>query len=77
MARMSVAAPLSGEPVSTFDAQTSAMPASKTRGGLLIVSRRPGLQTALAWGWLEDASETLEKVDRLLALLWRLTHPRK
>jgi len=37
---------------------------------------RAALQTALAWGWLEDASEALAKVDRLLALLWRLTHPR-
>ena len=35
-----------------------------------------GLQTAIAWGWIEDASEALGKLDRLLALLWRLTHPR-
>ena len=34
------------------------------------------LETAIAWGWLEDASEALGKLDRLLALLWRLTHPR-
>jgi four helix bundle protein len=38
---------------------------------------RAALQTAAAWGWLEDACEALAKVDRLLALLWRLTHPRK
>jgi hypothetical protein len=37
---------------------------------------RAALQTASAWGWLEDASEALAKVDRLLALLWPLTHPR-
>ena len=37
---------------------------------------RAALQTAAAWGWLEDASEALAKVDRLLALPWRLTHPR-
>ena len=37
---------------------------------------RAGLKTAIAWGWLEDASEALGKLDRLLALLWRLTHPR-
>jgi four helix bundle protein len=37
---------------------------------------RAALQTAAAWGWLEDVSEALEQVDRLLALLWRLTHPR-
>ena len=35
-----------------------------------------GLQTAIAWGWIEDASEPLSRLDRLLALLWRLTHPR-
>ena len=34
------------------------------------------LETAIAWGWIEDASESLGKLDRLLALLWRLTHPR-
>lgn len=37
---------------------------------------RAALQTAIAWGWIEDASEPLAKLDRLLALLWRLTHPR-
>ena len=36
------------------------------------------LRTAEAWGWLEQgvAREALGKLDRLLALLWRLTHPR-
>jgi four helix bundle protein len=37
---------------------------------------RAGLKTALAWGWIDDASEALAVIDRLLALLWRLTHPR-
>jgi four helix bundle protein len=37
---------------------------------------KAALQTAVAWGWLDEASETLGKLDRLLALLWRLTHPR-
>ena len=37
---------------------------------------RAALQTATAWGWLEDPHEALANVDRLLALLWRLTHPR-
>jgi four helix bundle protein len=37
---------------------------------------KAALQTAIAWGWIENASEPLEKLDRLLALLWRLTHPR-
>lgn len=34
------------------------------------------LETAIAWGWIQDASEPLGHLDRLLALLWRLTHPR-
>ena len=37
---------------------------------------KAALQTAIAWGWIEDASEPLAKLDRLLALLWKLTHPR-
>jgi len=37
---------------------------------------RAALLTAVAWGWLTDPSEALALLDRLLALLWRLTHPR-
>jgi len=37
---------------------------------------RAAVQTALAWGWIEDARPQLETIDRLLALLWRLTHPK-
>jgi four helix bundle protein len=37
---------------------------------------RAGLDLAEAWGWLADTSELRITVDRLLALLWRLTHPR-
>lgn len=33
------------------------------------------VQTAIAWGWIEDASPQLKVLDRLLALLWRLNHP--
>ena len=36
---------------------------------------KAALQTAIAWGWIEDASEPMRHLDRLLALLWRLTHP--
>ena len=38
-----------------------------------------GLRTAVAWGWLEETSvsDAFGKLDRLLALLWRLTHPRE
>jgi four helix bundle protein len=38
---------------------------------------RAALLTAVAWGWLSDPSEALALLDRLLALLWRLTHPCK
>lgn len=37
---------------------------------------RAALQTAIAWGWIADAKEQLAALDRLLALLWRLNHPR-
>src|SRR4051812_14064757 len=39
---------------------------------------RAAVQTALAWGWVEPATATdsLAVLDRLLALLWSLTHPR-
>ena len=37
---------------------------------------KAAVQTAIAWGWIEDASTTLAVLDRLLALLWRLTHAR-
>jgi four helix bundle protein len=37
---------------------------------------RAALLTAEAWGWIEGASKAFEQLDRLLALLWRLTHPR-
>ena len=35
---------------------------------------KAALQVALAWGWLRDATHPLAVLDRLLALLWRLTH---
>lgn len=37
---------------------------------------KAALHTAVAWGWLDDAAPPVAVVDRLLALLWRLTHPR-
>ena len=37
---------------------------------------RAALETAMAWGWLEDASGVLPLLDRLLGLLWGLTHPK-
>ena len=38
---------------------------------------RAAIDTALAWGWLANATEQLATLDRLLALLWRLNHPRR
>src|SRR5262245_60702439 len=35
------------------------------------------IRTADAWGWIDDASEQLAILDRLLALLWRLNHPKR
>jgi len=37
---------------------------------------KAALAVAGAWGWIQDAEAPLEILDRLLALLWRLTHPR-
>jgi four helix bundle protein len=37
---------------------------------------RAALETAAAWGWIEDASAVLPVLDRLLGLLWGLTHPK-
>jgi four helix bundle protein len=37
---------------------------------------KAALAVAQSWGWLADASRPLAILDRLLALLWRLTHPR-
>ena len=34
------------------------------------------LAVAEAWGWIEDCAQARAILDRLLALLWRLTHPR-
>ncbi len=37
---------------------------------------KAAMATAVAWGWLGDTVPALATLDRLLALLWRLTHPR-
>jgi len=34
---------------------------------------KAALQVAASWGWIEDAGPQLAILDRLLALLWRLT----
>ena len=37
---------------------------------------RSGLRTAIAWGWIAEADRALGELDQLIAILWRLTHPR-
>jgi four helix bundle protein len=37
---------------------------------------KASLELARAWGWIADAREPTAILDRLLAILWRLTHPR-
>jgi four helix bundle protein len=37
---------------------------------------KAALELARAWGWIDEAREPAAILDRLLALLWRLTHPR-
>jgi four helix bundle protein len=38
---------------------------------------RAALRTAVAWGWIEAESAAPAVLDRLMALLWRLRHPRQ
>jgi len=35
---------------------------------------KAGLCVAKAWGWIDGSDHALGVLDRLLALLWRLTH---
>lgn len=37
---------------------------------------KAALELAKAWGWIDDARAPREILDRLLALIRRLTHPR-
>jgi four helix bundle protein len=37
---------------------------------------RAALETALAWGWIDEQPELKRVLDRLLGLLWGLTHRR-
>jgi len=37
---------------------------------------KAALEVARAWGWIDEAQGVGAILDRLLALLWRLTHPR-
>jgi four helix bundle protein len=38
---------------------------------------KSGLDVAEAWGWIADATVPRHTLDRLLALLWKLTHPKR
>ena len=35
---------------------------------------KAGLFVARAWGWIDQSNQALAIIDRLLALLWKLTH---
>jgi four helix bundle protein len=37
---------------------------------------RAALRAAVAWGWIDESAAAPDVLDRLHALLWRLTHPR-
>jgi four helix bundle protein len=37
---------------------------------------RAALRAAVAWGWIDEKAAAPAILDRLHALLWRLTHPR-
>ena len=37
---------------------------------------RSALAVGVAWGWVEEPEAILATMDRLMALLWRLTHGR-
>ena len=38
---------------------------------------RAALEVAVAWGSIEASPMTEVQLDRVLAMLWRLTHPRR
>ena len=38
---------------------------------------KAALALAVGWGWIEQARVPAKLMDRLLALLWKLTHPTK
>lgn len=44
-----------------------------------LAEARDALSLAIAWKWIpaEDVANVLGLMDRVLAMLWRLEHPRK
>ena len=38
---------------------------------------RAALEVALAWGYIDAAPVAEAELDRVLAMVWRLTHPRR
>ena len=38
---------------------------------------RAAIDLAIAWGWIAEPAEVRELLDREMALLWKLTHPKK
>ena len=37
---------------------------------------RAAIRVGIAWGWIAEPQAILATLDRLMALLWRLVHPR-
>jgi four helix bundle protein len=37
---------------------------------------KAALRTAIAWGWIDQPPTAMRILDRLLGLIWGLTHPR-
>jgi hypothetical protein len=58
----------------TTTAAAAAFGRTSSAGRALGESVKAALAVAVAWGWIDDATQVLAILDRLLALLWRLTH---
>jgi len=37
---------------------------------------RAALELAVTWGWIEPPAATMQVIDRVVAMTWRLSHPR-
>ena len=55
--------------------------ADETDAGQVIVSSRPedvaraALDLAVTWGWIERPETAMALVERVAAMLWRMSHP--
>jgi len=51
-----------------------AMRIARKGGALTSITYAEALEVALAWGYVTDAREALAMLDRVRAMLWKLTH---